>query len=354
MVDCARQRIVQVKRQPLTILVTLEPDDKALERVRAACPDCCIRVGPRIESPAERLPAKLMRGTDILLCEFPPVNFDGFDQLQWIQLSSAGYTQRRDLPILQRGIRVTNGLGNFDVPIAEWNVMMMLMWEREIRVQLENQKRKIWDRAAQFQSDVFGRTIGFFGYGGIARATARVAQALHLKVWAMTRDGTTKPRDRIYCVPGTGDPAGELPDRVFSPDDIEEFMGDVDYLFVTMPLTNATEGILGERELRMLKPSAVLINPARAGIVNEQALLRCLREKWIRGASFDVHYEYPLPAEHPLWEMPNIILTCHVSGSCSSPHFLERIYDIFSRNCRAFVNGESMLNELSESQLRGH
>ena len=353
MVQRAGQGTLQVTDRPLTILISLEANEAELQQVQDACPGCEIRVGPRVKKRHEELPVELMRGAEALLCEFPPANFDQFDRLRWIQLSSAGYTQIQQLPILEQGIRVTNGLGNFDLPIAEWNVMMMLMWQRDMLTQLRNQTNATWDRAAEFQSDLFGRTIGFYGYGGIARATARLAQALHLQVWAMTRDGTVKARERVYCVPGTGDPEGNLPDRVFAPEELEEFLGGVDYLFVTLPLSPATEGLLGERELQMLKPSAVLINPARARIVDEQALLKCLREQWIRGASFDVHYAYPLPPEHPLWAMPNIILTCHISGSCASPHFSERIYDIFAHNCGAFVRNEPLMNELSDSQLRG-
>ena len=339
--------------QPFTILVSLEPDEQAFQRIRSSCPGCEIRVGPWLEEPGMKLSTELMQGAHVLLCEHPPDNFHEFDQLQWIQLCSASYTQILDLPILRRGIRVTNGLGNFDVPIAQWNIMMLLMWERDMLSQLDNQKHKIWDRSARFQSDVFGRTIGFYGYGGIARATALMARSMDLKIWAMTRDGTLKQRKQIYCVPGTGDPEGVFPDRTFAPSEIEEFLGGLDYLFVTLPLSPLTEGLIGERELRMLPRSAVLINPARAPIVDEAALLCCLREERIRGASFDVHYEYPLPADHPLWGLPNMILTCHISGSCASPHFLERIYDIFTQNFHSFVHGEALLNELSESQLQG-
>lgn len=81
-----------------------------------------------------------MKGTDALLCELPPSNLEDFDRLKWIQLTSAGYNQVLNLPILERGIRVTNGLGNFDGPIAQWNIMMMLMWHREMLEQLRNQK----------------------------------------------------------------------------------------------------------------------------------------------------------------------------------------------------------------------
>ena len=94
-----------------------------------------------------------------------------------------------------------------------------------------------------------------------------------------------------------------------------EFLPHLDYLILTMPLTLATRGIIGERELRMLPPTAVLLNPARGPLVEEAALLAALREGWIAGAALDAHYQYPLPPEHPLWSMPNVILTPHTSGS---------------------------------------
>ena len=337
----------------LTILVSLDPKEEAFARIQESCPGCEIRVGPWITMGKETMPEELMKGVDVLLCEYPPPNFEAFDQLKWIQLTSAGYTQVLDLPILERGIRVTNGLGNFDGPIAEWNIMMMLMWERNMLDLLENQKGAVWDRDARFQRDLFGATIGFYGYGGIARETARLAKAMHLNVRVMTRDGKIKPRDGIYCVEGTGDPQGVLPDQVFDPTRMEAFMSELDYFFVTLPLNPATEGIIGEKELRMLKPSAVIINPSRATLIPEEVFIRCLRENWVRGASLDVHYAYPLPPEHPLWSMPNLIITPHISGSGLSPYFLKRVYDTFAINCAHYVRDEPMTNELSETQIRG-
>ncbi len=82
-------------------------------------------------------------------------------------------------------------------------------------------------------------------------------------------------------------------------------------------------------------------------------LLRCLRESWIRGASLDVHYAYPLPPDHPLWSMANVILTPHISGSGLSPHFQERIYDIFTINVERYCGGRPLLNELTADQIEG-
>lgn len=337
---------------PPTVLVTIDPDESAFTRIRAALPGCEIRVGPYADHAIE-MPPELLRGVDFMLCEFPPVNFDDFDQLKWIQLTSAGYDHMLQLPVLERGIRVTNGLGNFDIPIAEWNIMMMLIWQRDLPLQMANQDGKVWDRDARFQRDIFGSTIGFLGYGGIARETARLAKALHLEVWAMTRDGEVRPRPHTYCVHGSGDPEGILPDRVFAPAQMEAFMGGLDYFLVTLPLTPATAGLIGEKELRMLKPEAVLINPARANIIPQETFARCLRERWIRGASVDVHYAYPLPPDHPVWELPNLILTAHVSGSDASPHYLQRAHDIFAGNCERYARGDTLLNELTRDQLAG-
>jgi phosphoglycerate dehydrogenase-like enzyme len=340
-------------KDKLTILISLKTTDGAIDRLRRICPNGEIRVGPWIDGENQRMDPSLVKGTDALLCELPPSNFDDFDRLKWIQLTSAGYNQVLKLPILERGIRVTNGLGNFDGPIAQWNIMMMLMWHREMLEQLRNQKEKIWSRDEKYQRDLYGATVGIWGYGGIARETARLAKAMHLNVWVMTRDGKVRPRRAIYRVDGTGDPEGTLPDRVFDPSQMKEFLGGLDYLVLGMALTPATTGLIGEKELRMLKPSAVLINPTRAAIIDEQTFVRCLRERWIRGISLDVHYAYPLPPEHPLWNMPNLIMTPHISGSAASPYFFERIYDIFGQNLDRFMSKRPLLNELSEAQLRG-
>ena len=335
------------------ILILLDPAENALARVRSECPGAEIRLGPWLTSTKETLAKKLMTGAEILLCEVPPANFDDFDSLGWIQLTSHGYTQVLDLPVRERGIRVSIGLGNFDIPIAEWNIMMMLMWHRHMLEMLELQKAGIWDRSARFQTELRGATVGFYGYGGIARQTARLAKAMGLVVWSLSRNGKVRSRRDKYCLAGTGDVEGLFCDRVFGLEERDEFLAGIDYLVITMPLTPATQGLIGEKELRLLKPSCVLINPARAGIVEEDALVRCMREGWIRGASLDVHYAYPLPPEHPLWSMPNVILTPHISGSAASPHFLERTYDIFVQNLRRYRSGKSLWNELTAEELAG-
>jgi phosphoglycerate dehydrogenase-like enzyme len=255
-----------------------------------------------------------------------------------------------DLP--QRGIRATNCRGTFDVPIAEWNVAMMINLARDFRQMIRNQDQAVWDRSAQFQREIRGLTVGIWGYGGIGRETARLARHLGLRVHVFTRNGVG-PSGDIYVVPGTGDPKGVLPDRVFRAGEELEFLKGLDFLILALPLTKVTEGLIGERELRALPPHAFVLNPARGPIIQQPALLRALTEKWIAGAALDTHYHYPLPPDHPLWRFPNVIFTPHISGSSLSPSFRVRLWEIFSLNVERFSRGAPLLNELTAAQLSG-
>jgi phosphoglycerate dehydrogenase-like enzyme len=128
----------------------------------------------------------------------------------------------------------------------------------------------------------------------------------------------------------------------------------LDFLVVGLPLTKSTNGLIGEAELQALPRHAYVLNPARGPLIQESALIRALREKWIAGAALDTHYTYPLPATHPLWRMPNVILTPHISGSSLSPHFHERLWAIFAENTMRFSRNDQLLNLLTPAQLNGH
>ncbi len=301
---------------------------------------------------AREIDSARLADAEVLLCSVPPTNFAAMTSVKWVQIASAGYAQLfgHDLPA--RNILATNALGCFDVPIAEWNVAMMVNLARDLRQMIRNQETTTWDRAATFQREIRGLTLGIWGYGGIGRETARLAKSLGLRVHVQTRHGVS-PRDQSYCVPGTGDPEGSLPDRVFRSGEELEFLAELDFLVLALPLTKSTDGLLGERELMALPNSAFVLNPSRGPIIQEQPLVRALSEGWIAGAALDTHYHYPMPPEHPLWSLPNVIFTPHISGSSLSPKFSERLWEIFSINLDRIERGEPLLNQLTPSQLAG-
>jgi phosphoglycerate dehydrogenase-like enzyme len=333
------------------IVIDIAAHEPALAALKQRT-DCQVELIQPPEERAREIDPKLIADADIYFCSHPPTNHAVLRKLKWMQIASVGYAQLFGLNLPARGVRATNARGCFDVPIAEWNIAMMVNLVRDLRQLIRNQDTSVWDRSAIFQRELRGATVGLWGYGGIGRETARLAQQMGLRVHVMTRRGV-EPVHGIYTVPGTGDPEGKLPDRIYKAGEELEFLKELDFLILALPLTKVTEGMIGERELQALPRHAYLLNPARGPIIQEAALLRALREKWIAGAALDTHYHYPMPPDHPLWKFPNVIFTPHISGSSLSPNFKQRLWEIFTLNVEHFSRGEPLLNELSASQLAG-
>ena len=335
----------------MKILIDVPVHDEALAALKRDGRhefDC---ITPPGDAAREIDPARL-KDVEVLFCSAPPKNFADMNAVKWVQIASAGYSQLfgHDLP--GRGVRATNALGCFDVPIAEWNIAMLVNLARDLPQMFRNQQATVWDRSAVFQREIRGLTLGLWGYGGIGRETARLAKQMGLRVHVLTRKGIG-PRQNSYFVPGTSDPDGVLPDRVFKAGEELEFLGGLDFLVIALPLTKATDGLIGERELQALPKTAFVLNPSRGPIIQQDALLRALNENWIAGAALDTHYKYPMPQDHPIWRFPNVIFTPHISGSSLSPRFKDRLWEIFSLNLERYAKGEPLLNELTPSQLAG-
>jgi phosphoglycerate dehydrogenase-like enzyme len=315
-----------------------------------ALPGVTMQMLPPHDRPWD-LPPELGRSLEILLCKWPPRDLDVLPGLKLIQLCSVGYEHLRDIGFADRPLRVCNARGACDTPIAEWCLGMMVNLVRNVPGLLQNQHRACWDRAACFQQEIRGKTVGLWGYGGIGRETARLAKAFGMTVHAMTRSGAG-PRQNIYTVPGTGDPDGLLPDRIFTLEQEHEFLAGLDFLVLALPHTRQSDGMMGQEQLRALPRTAYVLNPARGPIIQEAALLRALAEGWIAGAVLDTHFAYPLPPEHPLWHLPNVILTPHISGAERSCDLPGRMADLFTQNVERCLRGEPLLNEITVRQWR--
>jgi phosphoglycerate dehydrogenase-like enzyme len=130
------------------------------------------------------------------------------------------------------------------------------------------------------------------------------------------------------------------------------FLSGLGFLVLALPHTKQSDGMIGEEQLQALPRTAFLLNPARGPIVREAALLRALREGWIAGAALDTHFAYPLPPEHPLWRLPNVVLTPHVSGSDRSTSFPARMADLLLENVRRHRDGRPLLNQITAQEWR--
>jgi phosphoglycerate dehydrogenase-like enzyme len=178
-----------------------------------------------------------------------------------------------------------------------------------------------------------GKNLGILGYGRIGQCLARRARAFDMAVWAMRRDITQSDAQGLAFLGGPGA--------------LDDILQRADYLAITLSLTEATRGLLGERQLRLMKPTAVLINVARAEIVDEAALYRALLQKTIAGAVLDVWYQYPTapgptsPAHFPFEELPTVLMTPHVSGWTEG--MLETRAQIIAENIHRVARSESPL-----------
>jgi phosphoglycerate dehydrogenase-like enzyme len=331
------------------ILITVTVDEAARRRLESL-PGAAVQVLTPHE-PVWDLPDHLAGGMEVLLCKYPPRNLDALTALKLIQLSTVGYEHLRHLGLANRPLRVCNARGVFDTAIAEWTLAMMVNLARDLRALIRNQDQGRWDRDHRFQQEIRGRVLGLWGYGGIGRETARLAQAFGLTVHVMTRSGVRLRQD-TYVQPGTGDPVGVLPDRVFVTGQEREFLSGLDFLVLALPLTRQSEGLIGVEQLRALPRTAFVLNPARGPILQEAALLQALTEGWIAGAALVTHFAYPLPAAHPLWRMPNVILTPHVAGADHSRAFPARMGDLFVQNVLRYREGQPLLNELTPQEWR--
>jgi phosphoglycerate dehydrogenase-like enzyme len=333
----------------IRILIDVPLPDAAVRRL-AALRGVATQTAP--PHPREwDLADELLHEVEILLCRMPPRNLRRMTALKLVQLTSVGYEHLRPFNLADAPFRVCNARGIFDTAIGEWCLAMMVNLARELPRMVRNQERAHWERGERFTREVRGRTVGLWGYGGIGREAARLAAALGMTVHAMTRAGV-RSRPNIYVQPGTGDPDGVLPARVFVAGQEREFLSGLDFLILALPHTRQSDGLIGEEELRALPRTAFILNPARGPIIQEKALLKALGEGWIAGAALDTHFAYPLPPEHPLWRFGNVILTPHVSGSDRSKDFPARMADLFEQNVTRYLEGRPLLNEVAPQEWR--
>jgi phosphoglycerate dehydrogenase-like enzyme len=330
------------------VLIDVRLTDIALQQLRAA-PGLTVDVLPPPKA-FRPLPAAQLRDVHVLLTKLPPQNFDDLRSLELLQLCTVGYDHLRDMKLATRRYATCNARGVFDTAIAEWNLAMMINLARDLPTMVHNQDASRWHRTERLTGELRGATVGLWGYGGIGRETARLARAFGMTVHVLTR-GPVGPRGDNYAVAGTGDPDGSLPDRCYRTGSESEFLGGLDFLVLAIPHTRATNGLVGERELQSMRRSAFLLNPSRGAIVQEAALIQALEAGWIAGAALDAHRIEPLPAESRLWQLPNVILTPHISGSDRAALFPARMAELFLQNLGRLSLGQPLLNRLTPSEL---
>ena len=257
-------------------------------------------------------------------------------RLKLVQVPGAGL-DRIDRGALPPGAALANAFGH-EVGIAEWVLGAMLALTRELGRLDAALRRGVWESQWAIGveppppwPELAGKTLGILGYGRIGRCLARRARAFDMEVLAIRRS------------PMSDDLAS-----VHAPQALDDLLRSADAVVITMPLTAETRGLLGARELALMKPTALLLNPARAEIVDEDALYEALAAHRLAGAALDVWYRYPaaagptLPARRPFHDLPNVLMTPHVSGWTEG--MLAARAQVIADNVDRIVRGQPPLN----------
>lgn len=256
-------------------------------------------------------------------------------RLRWLQCSGAGVDGLLPTGILDAdsSVIVTTATGIHATTISEYVFASILMFNRNWPEMVHLQDRHIWPRSASWYNlgarELTDQTLGIIGLGSIGRRVAQLGRAFGMRVLATRRTVNDGAKDIDV-------------DQLYPMEQLQELLRPSDYIVLAVPLTQETEKLIGEAELRVMQPHAYLVNVARGRVIDEAALIRALQERWIAGAGLDVTEEEPLPAHSPLYSMPNVILTPHISGLSIS--YDKRLTALFADNLQRYRNGQPLRN----------
>jgi len=290
--------------------------------------------GVRFDDPDTREEADaLLPDAEIVLgTALRPRNFAGATRVRWVHSTAAGVGHVLFPELVESPIVVTNARGMHARSMAEHVLGLMLAFTRRLHASRDAQRERRWTQGEQVRGapsfeELHGATLGIVGFGHIGRAVATAARAFGMRVLAVRRHPLADPA-----------PA----DEQWGPERLGELLERCDWVVLAAPHTGETERLLGAAELARMKPGARLVNVARGALVDEAALVAALRSGRLAGAALDVTAEEPLPADSPLWSLPEVIVTPHTSGV--GPRFWERVAEQFADNLRRYLAGEPLDN----------
>lgn len=274
--------------------------------------------------------------TDVLSSFFPPRDTLSLaPNLRWVALPSAGADGafRAGLVRPEGTPIVTNASGVHAVPISEHVFSVLLLWTHHWPALLDLQRAQEWppfDRRSELTvRELYGATLGVVGLGAIGRRVAQLGRAFGMRVVAT----------RYSARAGDADPDV---DELLPAARLHDLLRQADFVVISAPGAEQTRHLIGAEELAVMKPSAFLVNIARGSIVAEDALIAALQEGRLAGAGLDVFATEPLPSESPLWRMPNVIVSPHISGLTTA--YSRRFTDILLDNLARYRAGQPLRN----------
>lgn len=242
----------------------------------------------------------------------------GTSRLKWVQTGSAGVDNLPLEELEKRGVVVTTASGVHPVPMAETVFAMLLSFTRRLHLSVRKQVERKWERFEPY-GELRGRTMGIVGAGQIGAEVARLAQAFGMHTLGVRRSGKKAPH---Y-------------DKMVPFERLDEVLAASDVVVNILPATEETNRLFDAARFSRMKEGAIFVNIGRGSSVDTNALVEALRSGRLSGAGLDVFDREPLPEDHPLWGMENVIMTPHIGGL--TDHYKQRLADIFVDNLRAYL-----------------
>jgi phosphoglycerate dehydrogenase-like enzyme len=255
---------------------------------------------------------------------------DAAPLLRWHHAPNAGVNHILTPKYLERDLILSNGAGIHGIPIAEFVITYLLAYTKQLPSLYQLQNEHNWQRGLPIQ-ELFEKTLLIIGAGGIGQEIAVRAKAFGMRIFGSSRHPKSLPNF----------------DKVVGANEWKQLLPEAEFVVIATPLTPETKGMIDVEILRLFRPDAYLINIARGAIVDESALTTALQEGWITGAALDTVFTEPLPAESPLWTLPNVFITPHCSGN--TPRVKERTLALFLDNFNRYRQGQTLRNVVDKT-----
>ena len=253
------------------------------------------------------------------------------DRLRWVHAASAGVNHVLTPEVVASDVVVTNSRGVFDEPMAEYVLAMTLALAKDLPTTLTRQRERRWHHRETER--IGGRKALVAGTGPIGRAIGRKLSAAGMSVTGLGRTGRAQDPDLGEVLPTSS---------------LSEVLPDMDWVVLAAPLTDETRGMIDAKALAAMKPTARLVNVGRGPLVVQDDLVAALSSGALAGAALDVFVDEPLPASSPLWDMPNVIVSPHMSGDVVG--WRSELVALFHDNLTRYLDGEPLRNVVDKAR----
>lgn len=321
----------EIKNVLVTAYIKPENQKKLEQALAPANVTFCVPYGPG----AKEKIAQAAKGKDVCI-----LNGDlddsilASEELKWVHCCRAGVEKSTKPEVFERGIILTSSSGRSAPALAEHALMFMLSLTYDLPMLMRAQKEHKWAVSREYseKTGMYRKTVGVIGLGKTGSEVARLVKSFDMKVLAWDRRRKEAQNvDQVY-----GAENG---------DNLNELLAQCDYVVLSLELNDQTFHIIDAAQLAAMKKTAFLVNMGRGGLVNEPAMIEALKNGGIAGAGLDTFETEPLPSESPLWNLPNVIITPHITPQL--PDKEERMLDYVYQNIKAYRENGTFVNRVT-------